>query len=48
MFDDAIGIAGSQAAGTFAFLADGDTVKAVQPAWAAHAGLLAASSPGPE
>ena len=33
---------GSQAAGNFAFLADGDTVKAVQPAWAAHAGLLAA------
>ncbi len=39
---NALGIAGSQAAGTFAFLADGDTVKAVQPAWAAHAGLLAA------
>jgi 2-methylcitrate dehydratase PrpD len=39
---NAVGIAGSQAAGTFAFLADGATVKAVQPAWAAHAGLLAA------
>ncbi len=42
VFENAIGIAGSQAAGTFAFLADGDTVKAVQPAWSAHAGLLAA------
>ena len=42
VFDNAIGIAGSQAAGTFAFLADGATVKAVQPAWSAHAGLLAA------
>lgn len=41
-FQNAIGIAGSQAAGTFAFLAEGDTVKAVQPAWSAHAGLLAA------
>lgn len=38
----ALGIAGSQAAGTFAFLAGGHTVKAVQPAWSAHAGLLAA------
>lgn len=38
----AVGIAGSQAAGTFAFLADGDTVKAVQPGWAAHSGMLAA------
>ncbi len=38
---DAIGIAGSQAGGTFAFLAGGDTVKAVQPGWAAHAGMLA-------
>ncbi|QWC84497.1 MmgE/PrpD family protein [Nocardioidaceae bacterium] len=39
---DALGIAGSQVGGTFAFLADGDTVKAGQPAWAAHAGLWAA------
>ena len=39
---NALGVAGSQGAGTFAFLADGDTVKAVQPGWAAHAGLLAA------
>ncbi len=38
---DAIGIAGSQAGGTFAFLAGGDTVKAVQPGWAAHAGVMA-------
>lgn len=38
---NAVGIAGSQAGGTFAFLADGDTVKAVQPGWAAHSGLLA-------
>lgn len=39
---DALGIAGSQPGGTFAFLADGDTVKAGQPAWAAHSGLWAA------
>lgn len=39
---EALGIAGSQAGGTFAFLADGDTIKAGQPAWAAHAGLWAA------
>jgi 2-methylcitrate dehydratase PrpD len=39
---DALGIAGSQPGGTFGFLAGGDTVKAVQPAWAAHAGLWAA------
>ncbi len=39
---DAVGIAGSQAGGTFAFLAGGDTVKAVQPGWAAHSGVMAA------
>lgn len=39
---NALGIAGSQPGGTFAFLADGDTVKAGQPAWAAHAGIWAA------
>lgn len=39
---DAVGIAGSQAGGTFAFLADGDTVKAVQAGWAAHSGVMAA------
>lgn len=38
----ALGIAGSQPGGTFAFLADGSTVKAGQPAWAAHSGLWAA------
>lgn len=38
---NALGIAGSQAGGTFAFLADGDTVKAAQPGWAAHSGLMA-------
>jgi 2-methylcitrate dehydratase PrpD len=40
---DALGIAGSQAGGTFAFLADGDTVKAAQPGWAAHSGLMASA-----
>ena len=39
---DALGIAGSQPGGTFAFLAEGATVKAAQPAWAAHSGLWAA------
>ena len=38
---DAVGIAGSQAGGTFAFLAGGDTVKAVQAGWAAHSGVMA-------
>ena len=38
----ALGIAGSQAGGTFAFLATGDTVKAAQVGWAAHAGVMAA------
>ncbi|WP_336659856.1 MmgE/PrpD family protein [Leucobacter sp. USHLN153] len=38
---NAIGIAGSQAGGTFAFLADGDTVKSAQAGWAAHSGVLA-------
>ncbi|REK73287.1 MmgE/PrpD family protein [Aeromicrobium endophyticum] len=38
----ALGIAGSMPGGTFAFLAEGDTVKAGQPAWAAHSGLWAA------
>lgn len=42
VMSNAIGIAGSQAAGTFAFLAEGDTVKSAQPGWAAHAGILAA------
>lgn len=39
---NAVGIAGSQASGVFAFLADGSTVKALHPGWAAHAGLIAA------
>ncbi|MGJ9421400.1 MmgE/PrpD family protein [Aeromicrobium sp. CF3.5] len=39
---NALGIAGSQPGGTFAFLAGGDTVKAGQPAWAAHSGIWAA------
>ncbi|CAN5433611.1 MmgE/PrpD family protein [soil metagenome] len=38
----ALGIAGMQPGGTFAFLADGDTTKAVQPGWAALSGLMAA------
>ena len=38
----AMGIAGIQPGGTFAFLAEGDTVKALQPGWAASAGLQAA------
>jgi 2-methylcitrate dehydratase PrpD len=42
LMTEAIGIAGSQAGGTFAFLAEGDTVKAAQPGWAAHSGILAA------
>ncbi|MRK00153.1 MmgE/PrpD family protein [Aeromicrobium sp. S22] len=39
---NALGIAGSQPGGTFAFLEEGSTVKAGQPAWAAHSGLWAA------
>ena len=39
---DAIGIAGSQASGVFAFLDEGSTVKALHPGWAAHAGFVAA------
>lgn len=39
---EALGIAGSQPGGTFAFLEAGDTVKAGQPGWAAHSGLWAA------
>ncbi len=38
----AMGIAGSQAGGVFEFLAEGATVKALHPGWAAHAGLIAA------
>jgi 2-methylcitrate dehydratase PrpD len=39
----AVGIAGSQASGVFAFLSDGSTVKSLHPGWAAHAGLVAAA-----
>jgi 2-methylcitrate dehydratase PrpD len=39
---NAMGIAGSQCAGVFEFLAEGATVKAMHPGWAAHAGLVAA------
>ncbi|WP_036725170.1 MmgE/PrpD family protein [Patulibacter minatonensis] len=37
----ALGICGSQASGTFAFLSDASTVKAMHAGWAAHAGVLA-------
>ncbi|MGX6447173.1 MmgE/PrpD family protein, partial [Patulibacter sp. S7RM1-6] len=37
----ALGICGSQAAGTFAFLSDASTVKAMHAGWAAHSGVLA-------
>jgi 2-methylcitrate dehydratase PrpD len=38
----ALGIAGSQAAGSMEFLADGAWTKRLHPGWAAHAGLYAA------
>lgn len=38
----AIGIAGSQAAGSMEFLADGAWTKRLHPGWAAHAGIVAA------
>lgn len=37
----ALGIAGSQSSGVFEYLADGSTVKALHPGWAAHAGVCA-------
>ena len=37
----ALGICGSQASGSFAFLSDAANVKALHAGWAAHAGLLA-------
>lgn len=40
---NALGIAGSQPGGSFAFLEHGDTVKAAQPGWAAHSGVWAAA-----
>jgi 2-methylcitrate dehydratase PrpD len=39
----AIGIAGSQASGLLAFLEDGSSAKALNPGWAAHTGIIAAS-----
>jgi 2-methylcitrate dehydratase PrpD len=39
---DALGLAGSQAAGLMEFLTDGAAVKRMHPGWAAHSGLLAA------
>lgn len=39
----ALGIAGSQASGLMEFLADGSTVKALHPGWAAHTGVAAAA-----
>jgi 2-methylcitrate dehydratase PrpD len=38
----ALGIAGSMAAGLFAYLEDGTATKPIHPAWAAHGGILAA------
>jgi 2-methylcitrate dehydratase PrpD len=38
----ALGIAGSQAAGSMEFLADGAWTKRMHPGWAAHAGVIAA------
>jgi len=38
----ALGIAGSQAAGSMEFLADGSMTKRLHPGWAAHAGVMAA------
>jgi 2-methylcitrate dehydratase PrpD len=38
---NALGIAGSMAAGIFEFLADGSATKPIHAGWAAHAGILA-------
>ena len=38
----ALGIAGSQTAGSLEFLADGSWTKRLHPGWAAHSGILAA------
>jgi 2-methylcitrate dehydratase PrpD len=38
---NALGICGSQASGTFAFLSNASTVKALHAGWAAHSGILA-------
>jgi len=42
----ALGLAGSMAAGTMEFLTDGTWAKRVHPGWAAHAGLAAAALAG--
>ena len=39
---NALGIAGSQAAGSMEFLADGAFTKRLHPGWAAHSGMIAA------
>lgn len=39
---DALGLAGSQASGTFEFLTDGSWSKRLHPGWAAHSGIVAA------
>jgi len=39
---DALGLAGSQASGTFEFLTDGTWSKRLHPGWAAHSGIVAA------
>jgi 2-methylcitrate dehydratase PrpD len=39
---NALGIAGSQAAGSMEFLTDGSWVKRLHPGWAAHSGIIAA------
>lgn len=40
-FGEALGIAASQAGGTFELLSDGSPMKALHPGWAAHSGILA-------
>ena len=39
---DALGLAGSQAAGSLEFLTDGTWAKRIHAGWAAHSGLVAA------
>jgi len=39
---NSLGIAGSQAAGSMEFLADGSYTKRLHPGWAAHSGIMAA------
>jgi 2-methylcitrate dehydratase PrpD len=42
----ALGICGSQSSGTFAFLSNGSSVKALHAGWAAHSGVLATELAG--